>query len=173
MTKKINSDIIILLFDIHYSIFKTMSLHKQIKDGIKEAMIKKDEIRLMVLRGILSAFMNEIVAKKVVGDELPDEDATNIVRRLIKQRRDSIDQFTKGGRMDLVKSEENEMKILEALLPQLMSKEEIEAFVKTKISGAGEIDKAKLGQFMGTIMKDLKGKADGMIVKEVIESLVK
>ncbi|MEI8124104.1 MAG: GatB/YqeY domain-containing protein, partial [bacterium] len=137
MTKKINSDIIIPLFDIHYSTFKTMSLHKQIKDGIKEAMIKKDEIRLMVLRGILSAFMNEIVAKKVVGDELPDEDATNIVRRLIKQRRDSIDQFTKGGRMDLVKSEENEMKILEALLPQLMSKEEIEAFVKTKISGAG------------------------------------
>jgi uncharacterized protein len=173
MTKKINSDIIILLFDIHYSIFKTMSLHKQIKDGIKEAMIKKDEIRLMVLRGILSAFMNEIVAKKVVGDELPDEDATNIVRRLIKQRKDSIDQFTKGGRTDLVKSEENEMKILEALLPQLMSKEEIEAFVKTKISGAGEIDKTKLGQFMGTIMKDLKGKADGMIVKEVIESLVK
>ena len=173
MTKKINSDIIILLFDIHYSTFKTMSLHKQIKDGIKEAMIKKDEIRLMVLRGILSAFMNEIVAKKVVGDELPDEDATNIVRRLIKQRKDSIDQFTKGGRMDLVKSEESEMKILEALLPQLMNKEEIETFVKTKISGAGEIDKAKLGQFMGTIMKDLKGKADGMIVKEVIESLVK
>ena len=54
-----------------------------------------------------------------------------------------------------------------------MNKEEIENFVKTKISSAGEIDKAKLGQFMGTIMKDLKGKADGMMVKEVIEALIK
>jgi len=150
-----------------------MTLHKQIKDGIKEAMIKKDEIRLMVLRGILSAFMNEMVAKKMTGDELPDEDATNIVRRLVKQRKDSIEQFTKGGRMDLVKAEETEMKMLETLLPQLMSKDEIIKVVEAKKAQAGEVDKSKLGQFIGGIMKDLKGKADGALVKEVVEESFK
>ena len=85
-----------------------MSLHKQIKDEIKEAMIKKDAFRLMVLRGISAAFLNEIVAKKLTIEELPDEDAIAIVRRLVKQRKDSIEQFTKGNRMDLVKAEEDE-----------------------------------------------------------------
>ncbi len=150
-----------------------MSLHKQIKDQIKEAMINKDQLKLTVLRNITATFMNEMVAKKVTGDEISDEDAITIIRRLVKQRKDSIEQFTKGGRADLAQNEEAEMKILEAFLPQLMSKEEVENFVKGKISGAGEIDKTKLGQFMGTIMKDLKGKADGMMVKEVIESLIK
>ncbi len=148
-------------------------LHKQIKDQIKEAMINKDQLKLTVLRNITSTFMNEMVAKKVTEDEISDEDVIAIIRRLVKQRKDSIEQFTKGGRADLAENEEAEMKILEAFLPQLMSKEEVEVFVKTKISEAGEINKAKLGQFMGTIMKDLKGKADGMMVKEAIESLVK
>jgi uncharacterized protein YqeY len=150
-----------------------MTLHKQIKDGIKEAMIKKDAFRLMVLRGISAAFTNEIIAKKMTVEELSDEDATAIVRRLIKQRKDSIDQFTKGNRMDLVKAEADEMKILEALLPQLMSREEIEKVVSKKIAEAGTVDKTKMGQFMGGIMKELKGKADGMMVKEVVEGLVK
>ena len=150
-----------------------MSLHKQIKDSIKEAMIKKDALRLTVLRNISSTFMNEMIAKKITAEELSDEDATTTIRRLVKQRKDSIDQFTKGNRMDLVKNEEDEMKILEALLPQLMSREEIEKVVKAKIAEAGTIDKTKLGQFMGGIMKELKGKADGMLVKEILEGLVK
>lgn len=150
-----------------------MSLHKQIKDGIKEAMIKKDAFRLMVLRGVSAAFTNEIIAKKLTTEELSDEDATTIIRKLIKQRKDSIDQFTKGNRMDLVKAEADEMKILEALLPQLMSRDEIEKIVSKKIAEAGTVDKAKMGQFMGEIMKELKGKADGMLVKEVIENLIK
>lgn len=150
-----------------------MSLHKQIKDGIKEAMLKKDAFRLMVLRGISAAFTNEIVAKKLTAEELPDEDAASIIRRLVKQRKDSIEQFTKGNRMDLVKAEEDEMKILEAFLPQMMSREEVEKVVKAKIAEAGTVDKAKIGQFMGGIMKELKGKADGMMVKEVLEGLVK
>lgn len=150
-----------------------MSLHKQIKDGIKEAMIKKDTLRLTVLRNILSTFNNEMIAKKMTVEELSDEDATTIIRRLVKQRKDSIDQFTKGNRMDLVKTEADEMEILESLLPKLMSREEIEVVVKAKVAEAGTIDKTKLGQFMGGIMKELKGKADGMLVKEVLEGLVK
>ena len=150
-----------------------MSLHKQIKDTIKESMIKKDAFRLMVLRGISAAFMNEIIAKKMTTDELSDEDAIAMLRRLVKQRKDSIDQFTKGNRMDLVKAEEDEMNIIETFLPQLMSRDEIEKVVKAKVSEAGTVDKTKLGIFMGGIMKELKGKADGMLVKEVLEGLVK
>ena len=150
-----------------------MSLHKQIKDGIKDAMLKKDTLRLTVLRNISSTFTNEMIAKKMTAPELTDEDAATIIRRLVKQRKDSIDQFTKGNRMDLVKNEEDEMKILETFLPQMMSREEIEKVVKAKVAEAGTIDKAKLGQFMGGIMKELKGKADGMLVKEILEGLVK
>lgn len=150
-----------------------MTLHKQIKDGIKDAMIAKDTLRLTVLRNISSTFMNEMLAKKITTEELSDEDAIAIIRRLVKQRKDSIEQFTKGNRLDLVEAEAAEVKILETFLPQLMSREDIEKIVKEKLVGAGEIDKAKMGVFMGSIMKDLKGKADGMLVKEVIESLVK
>ena len=128
-------------------------------------MLKKDTLRLTVLRNISSTFTNEMIAKKMTAPELTDEDATTIIRRLVKQRKDSIDQFTKGNRMDLVKNEEDEMKILETFLPQMMSREEIEKVVKAKVAEAGTIDKAKLGQFMGGIMKELKGKADGMLVK--------
>ena len=150
-----------------------MSLHQQIKDGIKDAMIKKDTLRLTVLRNISSVFMNEMLAKKITAPELTDEDAIAIIRKLVKQRKDSIDQFTKGNRMDLVQNEEAEMKILEAFLPQMMSREEVEKVVKAKITAAETVDKAKLGIFMGGIMKELKGKADGMMVKEILESLVK
>ncbi len=152
---------------------KSMSLHKQIKDGIKEAMIKKDTLRLTVLRNISSTFMNEMLAKKITTPELTDEDAIAIIRRLVKQRKDSIDQFTKGSRMDLVKTEKDEMDILETFLPQMMSRDEIEKVVKVKIAEAGTVDKSKLGIFMGGIMKELKGKADGMLVKEILEGLVK
>jgi len=150
-----------------------MSLHKQIKDGIKEAMLKKDTLRLTVLRNISSVFTNEMLAKKITTPEISDDDAIAIIRRLVKQRKDSIEQFTKGSRMDLVKNEEAEMKILETFLPQMMNKDEIEKVVKAKVAEAGAIDKAKLGQFMGGIMKELKGKADGMIVKQILEELVK
>lgn len=150
-----------------------MSLHQQIKDGIKDAMIKKDTLRLTVLRNISSTFMNEIIAKKIASEELSDEDAITIIRRLVKQRKDSIEQFTKGNRLDLAKNEEDEMKILEVFLPKLMEKEEVENFIKGKINEIGTIDKTKAGQFMGSIMKELKGKADGMLVKQVIDELIK
>jgi len=149
------------------------TIHEQIKAGIKDAMIKKDELRLTALRGVQATFMNELIAKKISGDLLADEDAVAVIRRLVKQRKDSIEQFTKGGRADLAQNEEAEMKILEVFLPQMMSKEAVEKIVKEKIAAAGTIDKAKLGQFMGGIMKDLKGKADGALVKEVVEALLK
>ena len=103
---------------------------------------------------------------------LDGEEVTALIRRSVKQRKDSIEQFEKGGRPELAEKERSELVILEAFLPQQMSKEDIQKFVESKIAGQ-VLDKAKLGQFIGQIMKDLKGKADGTLVKAVVESLVK
>lgn len=139
---------------------------------MKEAMIAKDAVRLSVLRGLLSAFTNENVAKKRKPDEeISDEDAMNVIMRAVKQRKDSIEQFKKGGRTDLVESESAELAILETYLPKQMTKDEVVNFVKSKQTELGATDASKKNQFMGMVMKDLKGKADGTVVKEVIDSL--
>jgi uncharacterized protein YqeY len=149
-----------------------MSLHTDIKNQIKDAMLAKDAVRLSVLRGLSASFTNDLISKKKKSDELlSDEEVLDIIRRQVKQRKDSIDQFQKGGRTDLVESESAELKILETYLPAQMSKDEVVNFVKAKQTEMGATDPAKKNQFMGAVMKDLKGKADGTIVKEVIDSL--
>jgi len=147
-------------------------IHKEIKEKVKEAMLAKDQVRLLVLRNMLSAFTNELVTKKrMPNEELSDEDAIAVIRRLTKQRKDSIEQFTKGGRTDLVENEQAELKILETFLPQMMSKEEIKKIAEAKKTELGITDKAKSGMLMSGIMKELKGKADGNDVKAVVEEL--
>ena len=138
---------------------------------MKEAMIKKDVVRLTVLRGLLASFMNELVAKKVAGPHLGDDDAMTLIKRSVKQRKDSIEQFGKGGRQDLVDAEKAELAILETFLPQMMSREEILKLAKARQAELGSKDKSAVGKFTGMIMKECKGKADGMLVKEVVESL--
>ncbi len=142
------------------------------RDGIKAAMIAKDTVRLTVLRGLISAFTNESVAKgKTPQDELADDDAVAVIKRAVKQRKDSIDQFTKGNRMDLVENENAELKILETFLPKMMSKEDIKKIAEAKKEELNVTDKAGMGKFMGALMKEFAGKADGNDVKEVVESL--
>lgn len=149
-------------------------LHQTIKDNIKESMKSGDKIRLEVMRGIITSFTNELVSKgKTPQDILFDEEALFVITRLAKQRKDSIEQFTKGGRMDLVEEEKSQLDILQEFLPKLMEKNEVEEFVKLKISEIGEIDLTKKGMFMATLMKELKGKADGSVVKEVVDELLK
>ncbi len=150
-----------------------MSLHQQIKDEIKEAMKAKDTVKLGVVRGLVTGFMNELVAtKRTPQDELTDEEVLNVIRRAVKQRKDSIDQFTKGGRPELAESEQAELAVLEKYLPAMMSKEDVMAVAKAKMAEIGSVDKSKAGMFMGTLMKELKGKADGDIVKEVVDELL-
>jgi len=149
-----------------------MSLQKDIHGKIKEAMIAHDAVRLTVLRGLFSSFTNELVAKgKKPQDELTDEEAIAVIKRAVKQRKDSVEQFTKGNRLDLVASEEAELKILDTFLPQAMSKEEIKKIALAKKTELGVNDKAGMGKFMGALMKEFKGMADGNDVKEVVESL--
>ncbi len=149
-----------------------MTLHENIKNNIKESMKSGDKVRLEVMRGLLTAFVNELVIRgKTPQAMLTDEEALTVITRLSKQRKDSIEQFTKGGRMDLVEEESSQLKILSEYLPKLMEKSEVEEFVKNKISKESNIDTSKKGMFMATLMKDLKGKADGAMVKEVVDEL--
>ena len=136
-------------------------------------MKAKDEVRLRTIRGVLSAFTNELVAQKRRPTEiLSDEDALNVIRRAVKQRKDSIEQFTAGGRNDLAEGESAELAILEQFLPQMMGREEIKVVVEKKMSELGVTSKADAGKLTGTVMKDLKGLADGADVKSVIDSLL-
>lgn len=149
-----------------------MTLHEQIKNNIKESMKSGDKVRLEVMRGLVTAFTNELVAtKRTPQDLLTDEEVIKVITRASKQRKDSIEQFTKGDRMDLVDIETDQLHILEEYLPKLMEIEEIEEFVKGKIEELPIKDVAKKGMFIASIMKDLKGKADGAIVKEVVDKL--
>ena len=147
-------------------------IHQQIKDEIKEAMKAKDTVKLAVVRSLVTAFTNELVAKGKKPDEmLTDEEALAVIKRASKQRQDSINQFREGGREDLVASEEAELKIIAAYLPAQMSREEIEKIAKAKITELNA-DKSKLGVLVGAVMKETKGTADGNLVKEVLESLL-
>lgn len=149
-----------------------MSLTSTIKEQIKDAMRAKDAVRLSVLRGLSAAFTNELVAKSQKPDgELSDDDALTVIMREAKKRKDSIEQFSAAGRPELAESEQAELAILEEFLPVQMSREEIETVVKAKKEELGLTDPAQKGQFVGMVMKDLKGKADGKIVQEIVNEL--
>ncbi len=149
-----------------------MSIQTNIKDEIKKAMLAKDTVRLSVVRGLTSAFTNELVAKGMKPqDALPDDLALAVIKRQVKQRKDSIEQFVAGGREDLAADEKAELAILEAYLPASMSKEDIKKVAVAKKAEMNVTDKTKLGQLIGAVAKELKGQADGSDIKEVVESL--
>ncbi|MBI4120983.1 MAG: GatB/YqeY domain-containing protein [Parcubacteria group bacterium] len=150
-----------------------MHFHIKVKSDITEAMRAKDQLRLSFARNLLAAFVNELVAKRQKPDGvLSDEDALSVIRRLAKQRRDSIEQFEAGGRKDLAEKERSELAYLEAYLPQMMSVEEVRAVVEKKKAELGVSAKSDMGKLMSAAMSELKGKADGAVVKEVVASLL-
>ena len=117
---------------IHYD---HMSLQETIKSGIKDAMKAKDSVRLTVLRGLSTAFMNELVAtNRTPQSELSDDETLAVISREAKKRKDSINQFTNGGRLDLVDIEEAELNILNEFLPIPMSHAEILPIIHAKIA---------------------------------------
>ena len=152
--------------------FDESKIHYRVKNGIKEAMMAHDALRLKAFRAMSAAFTNELVAKNRKPQEmLTDEQAMTVIGKLAKQRKDSIEQFKKGNRDDLVKEEEAELSILETYLPKMMDKGEVQKLAEAKKSELGITDATKKGMLMSALMKDLKGKADGMTVKEVVDSL--
>jgi uncharacterized protein YqeY len=147
-----------------------MNLHTQLKENIKKAMLAKEAIKLEVLRSITTACMNELVSKgRKPNEELTDEETIAVITRLGKQRKDSIEQFEKAGRMDLVDIEKAQYAYIEEYLPKLMSEIEILAYIEEKKINGLDISQKNL--VMKTLMADLKGRADGQLVKKIIDSL--
>lgn len=143
----------------------------QIKNDMKEAMKAKDDLRVQTLRGAIAAFTNELVAKgKKPTDEVDDAMALSVLKRLAKQRKDSIEQFTKGNRPELAEKESKECAIIEGYLPQQASREEILKVAEAKKAELN-VDANGKGKLMGIVMKELGGNADGGLVKDVVESL--
>ncbi|MBC7981671.1 GatB/YqeY domain-containing protein, partial [Candidatus Parcubacteria bacterium] len=142
------------------------TLQQQIKNQIKEAMMAKEAVKLSVLRGLSSSITNDLVDKgRTPAGELTDEETLALIRRAVKQRKDSIEQFTTGGREDLAASEKEELAYLEVYLPQMMSFDDVKKIVEAKKAELGITDVKDKGKLMSEIMKDLKGKAEGMDVK--------
>jgi len=147
-------------------------MHNKIQEQIKDAMRAKDAVRLLTLRGVLAAFTNESVAlKRTPQDKLSDQEAIVVIKRLVKQRKDSIEQFEKAGRNDLADNEKAELKVLEEFLPAAMSNEEIEKIARLKIEQLGAT-KEKIGIIVGAVMKETKGEADGAVVKKIVEEIL-
>ena len=147
-------------------------LHTDIKEKIKDAMRAKDVLRLEVLRGMTTAFVNELVTLKRMPQEvLEDDKVIVVVKRLVKQRKDSFTQFTEGGRPELAEKEAAELKILNEFLPATMSIDAIKVIAEKKKVEMGVTDKSGMGKLMGAIIKECAGQADGGDVKTVVEAL--
>jgi len=137
------------------------------------AMKARDSLRVDTLRGALSAFTNELVAKgRKPTEELADNDAVTVLRRLAKQRKEATEVYEKGGRKELAEKESKELKIIEEYLPQMAGREEIQKVAEAKKAELGVTDASGAGKLTGAIMKEFAGRADGNDVKEIVFSLL-
>ena len=149
-----------------------MALQEEIRNSLKDAMKAHDAAKLRTVRSILTAFTNELVATgKTPQDTIDDTSGLNVIKRLAKQRKDSIEQYEAAGRTDLSEPEKEELVVLESYLPTLMSRDAILPIAEAKKAELGVDDKSKMGMLVGAVMKELAGKADGGDVKAVVESL--
>jgi len=149
-------------------------LVQKIRSDMTSAMKARDSLRVETLRGALSAFTNELVAKRLKPtEELGDNDVVAVLKRLAKQRKEAAEQYGIGGRAELAEKENKELKILEEYLPQTASREDIEKVVRAKMAELKISDTSGAGKLTGAVMKELAGNADGSVVKEVIEQIMK
>lgn len=148
-----------------------MSLKDRIGEDIKSAMKAKDKIRLETVRGIKKAILEKEVELRPKGiDSLNEEQEIELLARQAKQRRDSIEQFTKADRNDLADKEKQELAILETYLPKQMDDSEVESIIDEIIATVGATSAKDLGKVMGAAMKQLKGKADGKKIQSLVKS---
>ena len=145
-----------------------MSLSKQIVTDLTTAMKAQDAARMSTLRMVKAAMMNRQIEK---GSELDDEEMQKLLRSLVKQRRDSIEQYEKAGRQELVDKEQAEIDVIETYLPKAISKEEIEQVVAAVIAETGASSMKDMGKVMKAAQAALAGKnADGRVVSEVVKA---
>ena len=149
---------------------ENMSLKDKIISDMTTAMKAKDANRTQTLRMVKAALMNE-ENKRGIGTVLTDEEVTKNIQTLVKQRKDSIEQFSNNGRTELAEKEKAELAVLEEYLPQAASKEEIETAVAQAISETGASSMREMGAVMKATLAILAGKnADGKIVSETVKA---
>jgi uncharacterized protein len=145
-----------------------MTLNKQIVADLTAAMKAQDANRTSTLRMVKAAMMNRQIEK---GSELDDDDMQKLLRSLVKQRRDSIEQYEKAGRQELVDKEQAEIDVIEIYLPQAASQEEIEQAVAAAVAETGATSMRDMGKVMKAAQAALAGKnADGKLVSEIVKS---
>jgi len=144
-----------------------MSLKDRITDDMKSAMRAKDAPRLLTIRGLLAALKQREVDERI---ELDDAAVVAIVDKLVKQRKDSITQFTAGGRQDLVEKESAELKVLEGYLPARLGADEIAAEVAELINEIGATSAAEMGKVMAVAKARFSGRADMGLVSAAVKA---
>lgn len=147
-----------------------MSLENTINEAIKTAMREKDKVALDSLRAVKSQIL--LLKTEAKGAEVSAEQEIAILQRMIKQRKDSFEQFAAQGRNDLAEVEEAQMKVIEQFLPKQLSSEELEAEIKNIIAETGAESMKDLGKVMGTASKMLAGKSDGKSISEMAKKLL-
>lgn len=150
-----------------------MNLKEKIISDLKDAMRAGDSVRRDTLRLLDSAIKNAEIEKKKREEGLNEQEILEVIGRAVKQRQDSINQFTQGGREDLAEKEKIELEIIKPYLPEQLSEDEIRKAVKEIIVGLSAVGASDTGKAMGQVMGKLKGKADGNIVRKIVEEELK
>lgn len=145
------------------------TLAERVRTDMTEAMKAQEKERLSTLRMLQSALKNEQIN---VGHELSDEEAMSVIRKAVKQRQDSIDQYTNAGRTELADKERAEMEILKTYLPPELSEAELEAGIREIIASTGAQSKKDMGKVMKEATARFKGRADGKKIQELVQRLL-
>jgi uncharacterized protein YqeY len=151
-----------------------MGLREQLMDDLKDAMRQRDERRKTTIRSVLAAIKQSETELDASGNRihLDDDDILAVIAKQAKQRQESITEFRRGGREDLVAEEEAELAILQAYLPQQMTREEITAEAQQVIEEVGASSPRDMGKVMQPLMARLKGRADGKVANQVVRELL-
>jgi uncharacterized protein YqeY len=147
-----------------------MPIVETVSTQMKEAMRAKDKLRLNVLRSMRTAFLNEM--KKDNSEEVSDEVCVSLLRKLEKQRKESIDAFEKAGREEQTAAERAELLIIQEFLPQLADEEQTRVWVQEAIASSGAEQPGDMGRVMGAMMKAHKGEIDGTLAKNIAAELL-
>ena len=147
-----------------------MAIVDDVTSQMKEAMRAKDTLRLATLRSMRSAFLNEM--KKDGSDSVSDAVCETLLRKLEKQRKESIEAFTKGGRMEMAETERAELAVIQEFLPQLADEAQTRAWVEAAIAETGASEPREMGRVMGALMKAHKADLDGNMAREIVQELL-
>ena len=146
-----------------------MGLKDDIAEAVKDAMRKKEKMRLGVLRMLTSEMKNRQIEKQ---SELEEADVLQVITRMVKQRHDSAEQFSSGGREELAAKEKSEIEVLQGYLPQALSEIELEDLVKEALAEAQVTSKKDMGKVMKLVMPKIAGRADGKAVNQMVARLL-